>query len=90
MATLRITEAELARNVHAVLEKVRQGAEVVIERDDLPVAVLRSATSSRRKISEVLALMSKDSMAIMDQSFAADIATAVENHRESLDGSAWD
>ena len=30
MATLRITEAELARDIHAVLAKVQEGAEVVV------------------------------------------------------------
>ena len=41
MAVLHITEAELARDVHAVLEKVREGAEVVIEQDHRPVAVIK-------------------------------------------------
>jgi hypothetical protein len=31
MATLRMTEAELARDIHAVLAKVQQGAEIVVE-----------------------------------------------------------
>src|SRR5712691_8828456 len=40
MTTVRITEAELARDVHAVLEKVQQGSEVIIEREDhRPVAL---------------------------------------------------
>lgn len=30
--TLRITEAELVRDVHAVLDKVERGNEVVIDR----------------------------------------------------------
>ncbi len=42
MATVRITEAELARDVYAILAKVRQSAEVVIEQDSLPVAVLKA------------------------------------------------
>ena len=40
--TVRMTEAELARDVHAVLEKVRQGVEVVIEQGNRPVAVLKA------------------------------------------------
>jgi hypothetical protein len=36
MAALRITEAELARDVHAVLAKVREGVEVIVERDTVP------------------------------------------------------
>ena len=35
-----MTEAELARDLHAVLERVRQGVEVVIEQDHRPVAVI--------------------------------------------------
>lgn len=36
---LRITEAELARDVRTVLNKVEQGSEVIIEREDhRPVA----------------------------------------------------
>ena len=73
MATVRITEAELARDLHAVLEKVRQGVEVVVEQDRQPVAVLRASEPPRRRVSEVLALMPKDSAATMDAGFASDI-----------------
>ena len=38
---LHISEAELARDLPAVLEKVRRGQEVVVERDAQPVAVIR-------------------------------------------------
>jgi hypothetical protein len=34
MGTLRITEAELARDVRAVLAKVEHGSEVIIEQED--------------------------------------------------------
>lgn len=40
--TVHVTEAELARDVRAILAKVRQGVEVVIEQDSLPVAVLKA------------------------------------------------
>ena len=36
MATMRITEAELARDVHAVLAKVQEGVEVIVEQDHCP------------------------------------------------------
>src|SRR5712692_6489754 len=39
--TVHMTEAELARDLHRVLEKVRQGVEVVIEEDHRPVAVIK-------------------------------------------------
>jgi antitoxin (DNA-binding transcriptional repressor) of toxin-antitoxin stability system len=74
MAVLHITEAELARDVPALLEMVRTGAEVIVEQDHQPVAVLRSAAPPRRKVSEVLSLMPKESTATMDADFASDIA----------------
>jgi antitoxin (DNA-binding transcriptional repressor) of toxin-antitoxin stability system len=55
MAVLHMSEAELARDVHAVLQKVRQGAEVVIEQNDRPVAVIRPAPTAGRAISDVVA-----------------------------------
>jgi antitoxin (DNA-binding transcriptional repressor) of toxin-antitoxin stability system len=90
MAQLHMSEAEVARNFAAVLEKVRQGAEVVVEQNHQPVAVLRAADPPRRKVSEVLALMPKHSTAIMDDDFAKDIEAAIESHREPLEPPEWD
>jgi len=57
MATVRITEAELARDVRAVLEKIERGSEVIIEREDhRPVAVMKQPQPVGRKISECIAL----------------------------------
>ena len=56
MATFRITEAELARDVRAVLEKIERGSEVIIEREDhRPVAVMKQPQAAGRMISEVIA-----------------------------------
>ena len=90
MAELHMSDAEVASNFTEVLTTVQQGAEVVIEHDQQPVAVLRPAVPPRRKISEVLALMSKDSTATMDADFARDVQAAIDSHREPLDSSAWD
>jgi len=38
--TVHLTEAELAQDVHAVLDKVRHGVEVVIDDDSCAVAVI--------------------------------------------------
>jgi hypothetical protein len=90
MAQFHMTEAELARDLHAVLEKVRQGAEVVVEQDRQPVAVLRASDPPRRRVSDVLALMPKESIATMDSDFAHDIQAAIDSHREPLEPPAWD
>jgi antitoxin (DNA-binding transcriptional repressor) of toxin-antitoxin stability system len=90
MAQVHMSDLEIARNFAAALEKVKQGMEVIVEQEHLPVAVLRSAEPPRRKVSEILALMPKDSTATMDADFARDIEAAIEAHSEPLDSSKWD
>ncbi len=90
MAVVHISEAELAHDLHGVLERVRGGAEVIVEQDHQPVAVLRPAEPARRTIEEALALIPKDSPARMDAEFARDIAGAIESHREPLEPPSWD
>lgn len=91
MAELHMSEAEVAKDFAAVLEKVvRHGVDVVVEHDRQPVAVLHPALPPRRKISEVLALMPKNSTATMDADFARDVETAIESHREPLEPPPWD
>lgn len=91
MAELHMSEAEVAKDFAAVLEKViRQGVDVVVEHDRQPVAVLRPATPPRRRVSEVMALMPKNSTATMDADFARDVQAAIESHREPLEPPAWD
>ncbi len=90
MAVVHISEAELARDLHAVLERVRQDVEVVVENNQQPVAFLRSAELPRRKASDILALMPKNSSAVMDESFARDVEAGIESHREPLEPPAWD
>ena len=90
MAQIHMSEAEVAKNFAAALEKVRQGLEVVVEDDHQAVAVLSPATPPRRKISEVLALMPKNSNATMDADFSHDIEAAIERHRAPLEPPAWD
>ena len=37
MATVHMSEAELARDLHAALAKVQQGVEIVIEQNQRPL-----------------------------------------------------
>jgi antitoxin (DNA-binding transcriptional repressor) of toxin-antitoxin stability system len=90
MAQIHMSEAEVAKDFSAALEKVRQGLEIVVGDDHQAVAVLRPAAPPRRKISEVLALMPKNSNAKMDADFAHDIEDAIEGHRIPLDVPEWD
>ena len=83
MSTFRITEAELARDVHGVLEKVRQGAEVIVEQNHRPVAVIKPCQPAGRLISDVLAdLKARASTAVMDEELARDVEEGIKAQRE--------
>ena len=88
--TIRITEAELARDAHAVLAKVQAGVEVIVEQDHRPVAVIKAPQGPGRKISECIALLPAGSTATIDPDFAKDVEAAIEAHREPLEPPAWD
>ena len=55
MEQVHMTEAEVTRDFAAVLEKIQQGAEVVVQQDHRPVAVIRPPKRSGRPISECIA-----------------------------------
>jgi antitoxin (DNA-binding transcriptional repressor) of toxin-antitoxin stability system len=84
MATFRISEAEAARDFAGLLSRVRAGAEVIIESDALPVAVLHMPLPSRRTFEEAVTLLPEESPAVMDDGFALDVEAAIAAHREPL------
>jgi hypothetical protein len=52
MVTVHLTEAELAQDVHAALDKVRHGMEIVIDDDRRAVAVIKIPKAQGSMISE--------------------------------------
>ena len=91
MAVLHITEDELARDVHGVLEKIRQGTEIIVERGAQPLAVIRSPQFRGRSIDECIALLSAHgSHATLDDQFGKDLEDIINNRREPLTPPAWD
>lgn len=86
-----MTEAELARNLHAVLAKVRQGVEVVIEEDTRVVAVLKAPNVTGRPISEVIdSLEASGASAVMDDDFARDVEEGIKAFRQPWNPPSWD
>ncbi len=82
---IHISEAEAARDFGKLLERVRAGAEVVIESDKLPIAVVRPAEPHVRLLSESLRLAREHaSPATLDADFARDVEAAIASHREPL------
>ena len=86
-----MSEAELARDLHAVLARVQQGIEVVIEQDHRPVAVLKPSQPAGRMISEIVVdLKARGSNAVMDDGFARDIKEGIEAQRQPWNPPSWD
>lgn len=90
MATLRITEQELARDTLSILKKVENGTEVIIQRGTETVAVLRAPEPHRRSIADCMRLLSAESPATLDDQFAEDVEAAIASHREPLEPVHWD
>jgi antitoxin (DNA-binding transcriptional repressor) of toxin-antitoxin stability system len=90
MERLRMTDAEVANNFAAVLEKLRHGAEVVVEQDHRPVAVISPVKGPGRPIDECIALATAHgSGAMLDEEYAADLEEIIAS-RPPLDTSVWD
>jgi prevent-host-death family protein len=88
---IHISEAEAARDFASLLARVREGAEVVIESDSRPVAVVRPAEPYVRLLSESLRLArERGSTATLDGEFGKDVEDGIESHREPLNPPAWD
>jgi antitoxin (DNA-binding transcriptional repressor) of toxin-antitoxin stability system len=86
MAQIRMTEAEVASNFAAVVEKLRDGAEVVVERNHRPVAVIRPPQPEARSISECIALAKEHEKQTgdsptLDPDFAADVEEIIRQRR---------
>ncbi len=97
MATVHMSEAEVARDLHAALVKVQQGIEIVIEQDHRPVAVLKPSQSSGpgRKLSECIALAKAyeeklGRAPVADADFARDVQASIDSRRDSFEPPAWD
>ncbi len=91
METIHISEAEAARDLSALLERVRAGVEVVIEAEVASAVVLRALTARpTRRLAESLRMAREySSPATLDGGFAADLGAVINSHREPLN-TPWD
>jgi antitoxin (DNA-binding transcriptional repressor) of toxin-antitoxin stability system len=92
---IHVSDKEAASDFASLLARVREGAEVVIEHDARPVAVVRPANGMpARLLSESIALAEKHARETgheptMDAEFAADLREII-NSRKPRDLSAWE
>jgi hypothetical protein len=91
MATVHMSEAEVVKDIAAVLAKVRQGVEIIVERNHRAVAVIKPPTPGGRMISEVIAdLKARGSTAVMDDDFARDVEEGIRAQRQPWNPPSWD
>lgn len=91
---IHVSDAEAANDFASLLERVSAGAEIVIERDARPVAVLHAAEPVRRTISECIALAKAHEeetgkAPILDPDFAEDVEEII-NNRKPWNPPAWE
>ena len=91
MATLHMSEAEVARDLRAVLDKVREGVEVVVEQDSQPVAIIRAAPPKGRLLSDCIALAeARGATAYPDGGFLQDVEEGIAERSKPWNPSAWE
>ena len=91
MPTVHMSEAEVARDLHAVLAKVQQGVEIVIEQDHRPVAVIRTQHESGRPIAEILREAKlRNSTVTLDDDFGKYLEEIVASHGKLWNPPSWD
>ena len=85
-----MTDAEVVNNFSSVLEKVRNGMEIVVEQDHRPVAVIRPPKRSGRLISECIASAeASGSRVTLDGRFAADVEEGIKSRQEPWNPPSW-
>jgi antitoxin (DNA-binding transcriptional repressor) of toxin-antitoxin stability system len=89
---IHISDAEAASDFASLLDRVRAGAEIVIEHDARPVAVVRPPEPHPgRLLSESIALAeAHGSTVTLDGEFSRDLEEVINSHREPLNPPAWD
>jgi len=94
-SVIHISETEAASDLASLLDRVSAGAEVIIERDSRPVAIVRPANAPRgRLLSESIALAEAHAKELgheptLDPDFAADVREIIKS-RKPRNLPAWD
>jgi prevent-host-death family protein len=93
---IRISAAEAADDFASLLDRVRDGVEIVIGEGSKPVAVVRPVVpQGGRLLSESIALAEAHAKDLgytptMGPDFANDLQEIINSYRKPLDPPAWD
>lgn len=90
MPRVRMTQTEVTSDFSAVLEKLRQGSDVVVEQEERPIAIISALKGPGRPIDECIALAkARGSSATLDEDFAQDLEKIIAE-RKPMVVPAWD
>jgi antitoxin (DNA-binding transcriptional repressor) of toxin-antitoxin stability system len=83
---IHVSGSDATSDFASLMARVREGTEVVIERDAMPVAVLHPAGPVRRKIYGCIALArtreeETGDIPVLDADFAADVEEIVKDRK---------
>lgn len=86
MATIHISRAEASTDLDALLARISNGDEVMIEENEGPIALLRPVVNPPvRLLSETLRILQeRGSNVTLDGEFEKDLTDAINSHREPL------
>jgi len=91
MSTVHMTEAEVARDLHAALARVQQGVEIIIEQDHRPIAVLKAQPAAGRPITEIIEeARQRNSTVTLDEDFGTDLEAIILEHNKPWQPPSWD
>ncbi len=91
METLRITEAELARDVHAVLAAVQTGVEVIVEQNHRTLAVIRTPFAPGRLLSHSIKMAEAlGTTAFPDDGFMKDVEEGIAQRSQPWNPPTWE
>ena len=90
-----MSDADVARDLSAVLSRVQAGFDVVVEHAYVPVAVIRSPEQMERGGVDSIALAkayeaASGELPMPDDEFADDVRAAVDGRRDCFEPPAWD
>jgi antitoxin (DNA-binding transcriptional repressor) of toxin-antitoxin stability system len=91
---IHISEAEAASDFAALMTRVREGAKVIIENGERPVAILHAAEPVSRSISACIELAKAHEeetgkAPVLDPDFAEDVEEIL-SHRKPWNPPAWE
>jgi antitoxin (DNA-binding transcriptional repressor) of toxin-antitoxin stability system len=91
MGTIHISEAEFVRDPYAVLAKVEEGVEIIVERNHRPVATIKPSGRSGRPISACIAsARASGSKVTLDGGFAKDVEDGIKERSQPWNPPSWD